>query len=110
MPEGSNTPTRLNLLLFAFVQTTEVFYGSFTKKSPVGLPNRLICQGKDGEKIYLNIQSEGVLDHLPNRQTRTGPWTMDSSMDRSMAWDGQKDISIMSPFFLLFSHLYISST
>ncbi|CAK9068461.1 Methylthioribose transporter [Durusdinium trenchii] len=64
--------------------TACVFYGSFTKKSPVGLPNRLICQGKDGEKIYLNIQSEGVLDHLPNRQTRTGPWTMDSSMDRSM--------------------------
>ncbi|CAK9068303.1 Methylthioribose transporter [Durusdinium trenchii] len=39
--------------------TACVFYGSFTKKSPVGLPNRLICQGKDGEKIYLNIQSEG---------------------------------------------------
>lgn len=34
-----------------------VFYGVLTQKSPIGLPNRLISQDRDGEKLYLNIQS-----------------------------------------------------
>ena len=39
--------------------TACVFYGVFTKKSPLGLPNRLTCEDRTGEKIYLNIQAEG---------------------------------------------------
>lgn len=38
--------------------TACVFYGVFTKKSPLGLPNRLTCEDRTGEKIYLNIQAE----------------------------------------------------
>jgi len=34
-----------------------VFYGVLTGQSPVGLPNRLISEDKDGEKLYLTIQS-----------------------------------------------------
>lgn len=39
--------------------TACVFYSVFTKKSPLGLPNRLTCEDRTGEKIYLNIQAEG---------------------------------------------------
>lgn len=35
-----------------------VFYGAFTGQSPIGLPHRIITTDKDGEKLYLNIQSE----------------------------------------------------
>jgi hypothetical protein len=35
-----------------------VFYGVLTQDSPIGLPNRLITVDRDGEKLYLNIQSE----------------------------------------------------
>lgn len=38
--------------------TACVFYSVFTKKSPLGLPNRLTCEDRTGEKIYLNIQAE----------------------------------------------------
>ena len=37
--------------------TACVFYGVFTGKSPVGLPNYLKTTDKDGEKLYLTIQS-----------------------------------------------------
>ena len=36
-----------------------VFFGVLTHQSPVGLPPRIITTDKDGEKIYLNIQSGG---------------------------------------------------
>lgn len=36
-----------------------VFFGALTNQSPVGLPPRIITTDKDGEKIYLNIQSGG---------------------------------------------------
>lgn len=35
-----------------------VFYGVLTGQSPIGLPNRLTAVDKDGEKIYLTIQSK----------------------------------------------------
>ncbi len=38
--------------------TACVFYGIFTNQSPVGLPQRLTAFDKDGEKIYLTIQSK----------------------------------------------------
>lgn len=38
--------------------TACVFYGIFTNQSPVGLPQRLTAYDKDGEKIYLTIQSK----------------------------------------------------
>lgn len=50
-PDGSH-PSALGTYL-----TACVFYGVFTGKSPVGLPNRLLTQDKDGEKLYLNISS-----------------------------------------------------
>ena len=37
--------------------TACVFYGIFTNQTPVGLPNRLVSTDKDGEKLYLTIQS-----------------------------------------------------
>ncbi len=37
--------------------TACVFFGILTNQSPVGLPHRLISTDKDGEKLYLNIQS-----------------------------------------------------
>ena len=39
--------------------TACVFYGALTKKSPVGLPPRLTYEDSHGQKIYLNLQSEG---------------------------------------------------
>ncbi len=50
-PDGSH-PSALGTYL-----TACVFYGVLTGKSPVGLPNRLLSQDKDGEKLYLNITS-----------------------------------------------------
>lgn len=50
-PDGSH-PSALGTYL-----TACVFYGVLTGKSPVGLPNRLLTQDKDGEKLYLNISS-----------------------------------------------------
>ncbi|MEM6802646.1 MAG: hypothetical protein AAF696_14655 [Bacteroidota bacterium] len=38
--------------------TACVFYGAFSGKSPVGLPNRVIAEDSHGEKLYLNIQSQ----------------------------------------------------
>ncbi len=38
--------------------TACVFYGVLTGQSPVGLPHRLLSEDADGEKLYLNIQSE----------------------------------------------------
>lgn len=38
--------------------TACVFFGVLTKQSPVGLPKRLITEDRDGEKLYLNIQSD----------------------------------------------------
>lgn len=35
-----------------------VFFAVLTNQSPVGLPNRLITTDKDGEKLYLTIQSK----------------------------------------------------
>jgi len=37
--------------------TACMFYGALTGDSPVGLPNRLMREDEDGEKLYLNIQS-----------------------------------------------------
>ncbi len=48
-PDGSH-PSPYGTYLSACV-----FYGAFTQKTPVGLPNRLISQDKAGEKLYLNI-------------------------------------------------------
>jgi len=38
--------------------TACVFYAVLTGKSPVGLPQRLIMEDKDGETLYLNIQNK----------------------------------------------------
>lgn len=38
--------------------TACVFYGTFSGKSPIGLPSRIIAEDSKGEKIYLNIQSQ----------------------------------------------------
>lgn len=35
-----------------------VFYGALTGKSPVGLPERIVTEDAEGEKLYLNIQSK----------------------------------------------------
>ena len=35
-----------------------VFYAVLTGKSPVGLPGRIITKDRNGEKLYLNIQSD----------------------------------------------------
>lgn len=51
--EDGSHPSALGTYL-----TACVFYGVLTGRSPVGLPNRLITTDKDGEKLYLNIQSE----------------------------------------------------
>ncbi|MEO0895691.1 MAG: hypothetical protein AAFY71_04805 [Bacteroidota bacterium] len=37
--------------------TACVFYGVFSGESPVGLPKRLSTKDRNGEKLYLNIQS-----------------------------------------------------
>lgn len=49
-PDGSH-PSAMGTYL-----TACVFFGVLTQQSPVGLPNRLISQDKDGEKLYLTIQ------------------------------------------------------
>ncbi len=51
-PDGSH-PSPMGTYL-----TACVVYGTLSQTSPVGLPNRLITVDKDGEKLYLNIQSE----------------------------------------------------
>lgn len=51
-PDGSH-PSPLGTYL-----TACVFFSTLTGESPVGLPNRLIAIDKEGEKLYLNIQSE----------------------------------------------------
>lgn len=38
--------------------TACVFYRVFTGKSPVGLSERLVSEDKNGEKLYINIQSK----------------------------------------------------
>jgi hypothetical protein len=38
--------------------TACVFYKVFTGKSPVGLSERLVSEDKNGEKLYINIQSK----------------------------------------------------
>jgi hypothetical protein len=38
--------------------TACVFYRAFTGKSPVGLSERLVSEDKNGEKLYINIQSK----------------------------------------------------
>lgn len=42
--------------------TACVFYGALTGQSPVGLPHRLVTNDKDGEVLYLNIQSRGMAE------------------------------------------------
>lgn len=51
-PDGSH-PSTVGTYLSACV-----FFGVLTNQSPVGLPHRLISEDKDGEKLYINIQSE----------------------------------------------------
>ena len=51
-PDGSH-PSPLGTYLNACV-----FFNILTGESPVGLPNRLITTDKDGEKLYLTIQSK----------------------------------------------------
>jgi hypothetical protein len=50
-PDGSH-PSPTGTYLSACV-----FFGVLTGDSPVGLPSRIITTDKDGEKLYLNIQS-----------------------------------------------------
>ena len=51
-PDGSHpSPTGTYL-------TACVVFGALTGESPVGLPHRIISTDKDGEKLYLNIQSK----------------------------------------------------
>lgn len=38
--------------------TACVFFSTLSGESPIGLPHRLITTDKDGEKLYINIQSE----------------------------------------------------
>jgi len=38
--------------------TACVFFSTLSGESPIGLPHRLITTDKDGEKLYLNLQSE----------------------------------------------------
>ena len=51
-PDGSH-PNTVGTYLSACV-----FYGALTGDSPVGLPVRLITTDKNGEKLYLSIQSK----------------------------------------------------
>jgi len=51
-PDGSH-PSPMGTYL-----TACVIYGVLSGQSPLGLPNRIISTDKDGEKLYLNIQSE----------------------------------------------------
>lgn len=37
--------------------TACVFYGVFTQQSPVGLPSRIVTTDKDGETLFLSVQS-----------------------------------------------------
>lgn len=53
--EDGSHPSPLGTYLSACV-----FYGVLTGKSPIGLPKRIISTDKDGEKLYLNIQSENT--------------------------------------------------
>ncbi|MFZ1749476.1 MAG: DUF4886 domain-containing protein [Saprospiraceae bacterium] len=41
-----------------------VFYGVFSGKSPVGLPSRILSKDMNGEKLYLNIQSDKTAKFL----------------------------------------------
>ena len=50
--EDGSHPSALGTYLSACV-----FYGVLTGKSPIGLPNRLTTTDKNGEKLYINIQS-----------------------------------------------------
>ena len=38
--------------------TACVFYSVLTGETPIGLPHRLVTTDKDGQKLYLNIQSQ----------------------------------------------------
>ena len=51
--EDGSHPSSLGTYL-----TACVFYGILTQKSPVGLPHRLSTLDKDGEKLFINIQSQ----------------------------------------------------
>lgn len=53
-PDGSH-PSAIGTYL-----TACVFHAILTGKSPVGLPERLIHQDKDGEKLYLNILPQRI--------------------------------------------------
>lgn len=52
-PDGSH-PSTVGTYL-----TACVFYAVLTGETPIGLPSRLISKDKDGEKLYLNIISNG---------------------------------------------------
>lgn len=52
-PDGSH-PSNIGTYL-----TACVMYATLTGASPAGLPHRLISEDKDGEKLYLNILSQG---------------------------------------------------
>lgn len=51
--EDQSHPSSLGTYLNACV-----FFAVLTDQSPVGLPNRLVTTDKDGEKLYLTIQSK----------------------------------------------------
>ncbi|MEL7248800.1 MAG: DUF4886 domain-containing protein [Bacteroidota bacterium] len=51
-PDGSH-PSPTGTYLIACV-----VFGALTGESPVGLPHRIVSTDKDGEKLYLNIQSK----------------------------------------------------
>ena len=51
-PDGSH-PSTIGAYL-----TACVFYGVLSGKTPIGIPHRLISTDKDGEKLYLSIQSK----------------------------------------------------
>jgi hypothetical protein len=56
-----------------------IFFGVLTDESPVGLPGRIVTTDKDGEKLYLSIQSDAnalfcqkvaeeiLMKYLPNK-------------------------------------------
>ena len=51
-PDGSH-PSPTGTYLSACV-----FFGAITGESPIGLPHRIISEDKDGEVLYINIQSQ----------------------------------------------------
>ncbi len=51
--EDGSHPSALGTYL-----TACVFYGTLTGSSPIGLPKRIVTEDADGEKLYLNIQSQ----------------------------------------------------